>query len=122
MHTVTELMQAVDSRLAGETDLSKARALGTNASSVAYWRRGDMVPSDRFASAFGAVLGIDSQYVRLCLALAKAGEAERDRALSMLDTGRHNNSIRVINSLLKRPATLPETMHGSCGAAVTKIR
>jgi hypothetical protein len=122
MHTVIELMQAVDSRLTGETDGSKARALGTNASSVAYWRRGYMVPGDRFASAFGAVLGIDSQYVRVCLALAKVGQAERDRALSMLDTGRYDNSIRAVDLLLKRPATPAETKHESCGVAVTKIR
>jgi hypothetical protein len=96
-------MKAVDIRLAGEADLSKARVLGTNESSVANWRRGDMVPSDRFASAFGVVIGVDSQYVRLCFALARVGQIERDRALSKLDTRRHTNAIRVIDSLLKQP-------------------
>jgi hypothetical protein len=102
MHTAIELMQAVDIRLAGENDSSKARALGTNSTSVAQWRRGDMVPSDRFASAFGGILGIDPRYVRLCLVLAKVGEEERDRALSKLDTRSHANAIRSIDSLLEQ--------------------
>lgn len=104
MHSAKELMRAVDVRFGEQSAARTAKVLGTNSTSVDDWRRGTNIPSDRFASAIAEVIGIDRQYVRACLALAKVIESEREHALSTMDTGQYASAIRAVNTLLERAA------------------
>lgn len=104
MHTPSELMCAVEVRQGVKNNARTAKALGTNTTSVDNWHRGINIPGDRFAGAIADVIGIDRQYVRACLALAKVGESEREHAMSTIDPKKHVNAIRIVDTLLREAA------------------
>ena len=106
VHTVAELVCALDAKFRQETDAAKAEALGASSSSLRAWRRGEEVPTARYGVALARAIGIDPEYVHACLSLARSGDTEA--AVGDEASPDHASAIRTMNSLLEKAATYYE--------------
>lgn len=108
VHTVVELIHAVDARLEGQNHTQKAKALGASDATLPIWRQGKSIPKEKFAIPLARVIGIDFQYVLTCLAVVRHGGLEAEGREDQSGSVDYADAIRTVNSLLERAATAYE--------------
>jgi hypothetical protein len=101
VHSVIELIYALDGKFGSGNDVANAKAVGVTYQHLHNWRHGRSIPSEKYAVSLGLAIGIDFLYVLDCLALARGQPIEGN--------GPQNAAaIRTVNSLLVKAAKMHE--------------
>jgi transcriptional regulator with XRE-family HTH domain len=101
VHSIVELIYALDGQFGLRNEVANARTLGVSYSTLPQWRRGRAIPREKYALSLALAIGIDFQYVLDCLAVA--------RGQPIQGNGAHlAAAIRTVNSLLEKAATAYE--------------
>jgi transcriptional regulator with XRE-family HTH domain len=101
VHSVVELIYALDGKFGLETNVAYAKILRVTSATLANWRSGRSIPKETYAVSLALAIGIDFQYVLDCLALARGQPIEGNGL-------HHAGAIRTVNSLLERSARIHE--------------